>query len=141
MILSISINLYGQGFLTGTYGKGLIKNKLSKIQKKDSVLMATKGKLKFVITDYNLGRVDRSKPLKFGFAFRNVGGRPIEIKKIVSSCSCEMEYPHGMIEPNGEGIINITYRTQDLFFRVTLGKQLHCLTQMMKRIAYISLEK
>lgn len=69
-----------------------------------------KTRVHFQDSDRHYFAIPQEKELVVPFRYFNIGENPLAILEVQSSCGCaKVEYPDRLIEPEGEGVITVTY--------------------------------
>lgn len=97
-------------------------NTVQKAQTSASALAPVKAS--FVTWDkksIDLGSVKKGEKRELFFEFTNTSGQNIKID-IVDACECtRVEFPRGVIEPNGKGRLDVTFDSKDKDADETIG--------------------
>lgn len=68
------------------------------------------GEFKFDVETFDFGKIAMDKPASHTFTFTNVGGSPIIITKVESTCGCTVpEYTQTPVKPGEKGTVKVTY--------------------------------
>jgi len=75
---------------------------------------APKAAIEWEFTEYDFGKIEKSKPVTIDFVFKNPGMIPLIIQDVKTSCGCTVpEYPKQPIAPGSSGKITVTYDAKD----------------------------
>ncbi len=118
MIRKAGIILFIASTTLGAYAQKNTKPQ-DKPKKVDEKLLTpeqkTYGVVFFDRTVHDFGRVEEAKgSITTSFSYRNVGGKPVKIKKVETSCGCTAtDYSREEIAPGAMGKIDVRYDTKD----------------------------
>lgn len=73
--------------------------------------------IRFEKTTHHFGTFSESNPIvKCTFTFTNVGGQPLKINQVISSCGCAVaDFTKGQVMPGQKGTIQVTYNGSGKF--------------------------
>ena len=78
--------------------------------------VSAQGFLMFSKKNIEFGIVDKSKPLRAIFSFKNTGNAPVKISDVMlSTGEIRVYYPKGLIQPNETGKVIVVYNIQDAY--------------------------
>lgn len=88
-------------------------------------------------TTHHFGTFPESNPIvKCTFTFTNVGGQPLKINQVISSCGCAVaDYTKGQVMPGQQGTIQVTYNGTGKFpghFKKSLTVRTNGKVEMMR---------
>ncbi len=70
--------------------------------------------IQFTVTKHNFGKVEQGKPATYKFEFTNVGGKPLIIQDVKTSCGCTTpSWTKKPVPPGQKGYITVSYDTKN----------------------------